>query len=106
MQASQVHADQNTTTAQAAPCSYPLETLMALQKLLEGGIPEHSVDQSSRPPVAIAARHEPPSVPLHNLYGRLLNAAREYAQKIRDLFMSRARRKSANGKGSSAQQRG
>jgi hypothetical protein len=108
MQASETRPMDNNTTGQNGAGPYPLETLMALQKLLQDGIPEqgtHTHQQSHPPSQATSAprQAEPPT--LGHAYSTFSDTVRHWADQLRSFFM-RGRKSKTAGKGNSAQQRG
>ncbi len=107
MHASQLHADQTTTPqAHTAPCSYPLETIMALQKMLEGGIPEHSPDERSCSPRPSTTPAQPRRTAFDEFCARAFSAIHQFGNRIQNVFTPGKRTRTANSKGSSAQQKG
>lgn len=99
-------ADEKTTAASAGACSYPLETLMALQKMLEGGIPEHATDSKPRTaPQSSVSRRETRRTSV-DLYGRISSVIDNWVDSIHALFTRRKKPNSKGGKGNSAQQTG
>jgi hypothetical protein len=108
MHTSETRPMDNNMTSQNGTGSYPLETLMALQKLLEDGIPEqgtHTHQQSHQPSQATSSirQHEP--VAVGHAYSTLSDTVRHWANQLRSFFM-RDRKSKTTGKGNSAQQRG
>ena len=90
----------------AGAVSYPLETLMALQKMLEGGIPEHATHSTPRPASqTIANSQETHAAPL-DLYQRISSAIENWIHSIQARFSRRKKRNASGGKGNSAQQTG
>lgn len=107
MHASQQHADQTATPQnQHATCSYPLETLMTLQKWLEDGIPEHAADEKPGSPVLSTAGKQPQPSILSELYEQLISATGQWGASLRELWWAHKKAKKAPGKGNSAQQTG
>lgn len=98
--------DNNTASAEGS--TYPLETLIALQKLLEDGIPDqvpHTPQQSHPPlPASTTARPSQPAGS-HHFYKQVVDTVRDWAGEIRSLF-ARNKKSKTTGKGNSAQQRG
>lgn len=98
--------DNNTANHHRDGREYPLETLMALQKLLEGGIPEEATEmhqQSHQPLPASTRQAEPPR--FCQSESRFSDTLRDWAAHLRSLFM-RDRKSKTAGRGNSAQQRG
>jgi len=106
MHATEPNNEKNTVTQPSSPaCVYSVETLMALQKMLENGIPqpgERLPRQSPRPPAL-------ESNPQHT--GRLLfvqpvtEPRTTWKEYVRRVFM-KLRRTEEEDKGHSAQQNG
>lgn len=87
---------------------YPLETLMALQKLLEDGIPEqgtHTHQQSHQPSQATPTTHQSEPIARGHAYSTFSDTLRHWADQVRSFFM-RDKKSKSTGKGNSAQQRG
>jgi len=100
-------ADNHTTAANNSACSYPLETLMALQKLLEGGIPEHRANPA--PPAAAqstAVRREARHSYAEDLSLTISAQFQRWTQSIKAIFTRGSKSKSSGDKGNSAQQTG
>jgi hypothetical protein len=99
-------ADKNTTVASTGACSYPLETLMALQKMLEYGIPEHASNPTPRsapPSIVNTPETRQSSV---DLYGKISSAIENWVDSIHAFLTRRKKPNSRHGKGNSAQQTG
>jgi hypothetical protein len=100
-------ADEHTATTNHGPCSYSVETLMALQKLLEGGIPEHTRDLAS--PSALqspTSTREARQSQIYSFCASFSNAMEGWKKSIKALFTQGKKSKSSSGKGNSAQQTG
>lgn len=98
----------DNNTASAGASTYPLETLMALQKLLEDGIPDqvpHATQQSHPPLPASATARQPRPATLDQSHGKFTDKVRDWAGRLRSLLM-RDKKSATSGKGNSAQQRG
>lgn len=100
--------DNNAGNPNAKAREYSLETLMALQKLLEDGIPGEATGTQQRPPHPLPAggnaRQSEPAALVHPR-GKLSDTLRYWALQLRSFFTRDKKSKTA-GRGSSAQQRG
>lgn len=86
MHAPEPKIDQHRTASQDRPaCSYSLESLMALQKILENGFPEgEPLPCPSQFSTAASSAQTSPRVPVAAPLGRV---ARDWRQSLRLLFM-------------------
>jgi hypothetical protein len=106
MHATEINKEKNRTTEVARPaCSYPLETLMALQKILENGVPD-APDPRLRP----AAQTNDAEKTLQPVFRpqserNSMQAATNWKAKLRQWWMKLGKAKEAD-KGHSAQQTG
>lgn len=85
--------------------AYSLETLMALQKLLEDGIPEQATrthQQSHQPLQPSPAARQPEPVMFRSVYTGLSDTLLHWAGRLRSVFM-RDKKSRSTGKGNSAQ---
>lgn len=108
MHTSETRPMENNTTSQNGAGSYPLETLMALQQLLQDGIPEqgtHTHQESHQPSQATSAPRQSEPVVVGHTYSTFSDTVRHWADQLRSFFM-RGRKSKTTGKGNSAQQRG
>jgi hypothetical protein len=106
MHASELNKEKNRTTEVGPPaCSYPLETLMALQKILENGVPD-APDPLPRPAAQTKDAEKSfqpvfrPQSERNSVY-----AGCDWKTKLRQWWMKLGKAKEAD-KGHSAQQNG
>lgn len=95
MHAPEPKIDQNKTAHQDRPaCSYSLESLMALQKILENGFPEG--EPSSCPPQLSTAANSVQASPRVRSAAPLERVVRDWRNSLRLLFMKFARFREAD----------
>lgn len=109
MHASQAHGmDGKMANQNSGAYVYPLETIMALQKALEGGIPEQAThtNHEPHPPLQTSpTARQPRPATAHRFYNRLAARARDWGHRLQLLF-TRDKRSNKTGRGSSARQTG
>ena len=106
MHATDINKEKNRETELASPaCSYPLETLMALQKILENGLPDAPAPLPQ--PAARSNPAEKPFQPSFRLQSETtaMRAGRNWKTKLRHWLIQLRKAKEAD-KGHSAQQTG
>lgn len=105
---SEPHIGEPAAIEQNVPAGkYPLESIMALQRALEHGIPDDTAYEATllaERPVTMA-EHQPHRPFLRELFGEIVDDFRDLAQRLR-LLLKGGRRSKATGKGSSARHTG
>jgi hypothetical protein len=106
MHATNPGTEQNKSTEQSSPaCVYSLETLMALQKLLENGIPQPGERLLRSPQRATPVENNPQSTFRPQSVQTVIESTARWKEYLRHIFMKLRKSKETN-KGHSAQQNG
>jgi hypothetical protein len=106
MHATNPGTEQNKSTEQSTPaCVYSLETLMALQKLLENGIPQPGERLLHSPQRTTPVENNPQSTFRPQSFQTVIESTTRWREYLRHIFMKLRRPKEAD-RGNSAQQNG